>query len=166
MAFVEQQLVMVVTDLVRFTRAVSGMNALQIAELLERVQAATVPLITNAGGRVVKFLGDGYYAIAPVDAAAAIVAAVGECVEAVDQIAEELDLDLELSANIHVSSIAVGEFSDGTFEAIGMGSIHTFRMGAGAGIRISEPVYRKLASADRGTWTKYQPPAVYTWSAS
>ncbi len=164
MAFTEQQLVMVVIDLARFTRSVSGMDALEIAGLLDRVYEDTVPLIEAAGGRIVKYMGDGYFCVASPEAADAIVGAVVACADAVKRIAEERVLDLELGANIHLSSVAAGDFTNGQFDVIGVGSIHAFRMGAGGGIRISEPVYRKLASSDRGPWAKYQPPATYSYT--
>lgn len=50
----------------------------------------------------------------------------------------------------------------GVYGVSGARVIHTFRMGSGAGIRISEPVYRELPSDRRGRWTKHQPPATYT----
>jgi class 3 adenylate cyclase len=164
MAFHEQQLVMVVTDLARFTRAVGGMSAVEIADLLDRVYEATIPIINDAGGSVLKLLGDGFFAVAPPESAAAIVNAIVACGEAVDALAAERGLDLEWGANIHLSNVAAGEYSHGTFDAIGIGSIHTFRMGSGAGIRISEPVYRRLASDQRGPWVKHQPPATYSWT--
>ena len=52
---------------------------------------------------------------------------------------------------------------DGTYDVVGMGVIHAFRMGGGAGTRISEPVYRRLPSDRRTPWRKHQPPATYTW---
>jgi hypothetical protein len=42
----------------------------------------------------------------------------------------------------------------------------TFLLGRGAGIRISEPVYRKLPSAERTPWIKNKPPAVYVLEAA
>jgi adenylate cyclase len=164
MAFREQQLVMVVTDLAQFTRAVYGMGAVEIASLLDTVYEQTVPLITGAGGRVVKYIGDGYFAVGPPDATSPMVAAVVAASDAVARIASDRGLELEFGANIHLSSVAVGEFSSGHSDVIGTGSIHAFRMGAGAGIRISEPVYRRLASAERTPWSKHQPPATYTYA--
>ena len=64
-----------------------------------------------------------------------------------------------------MATVAVGRFGAPKCrrdDVAGMGIVHTYRMGSGAGIRISQPVYRKLASADRGGWRKYQPPATYT----
>jgi hypothetical protein len=37
-------------------------------------------------------------------------------------------------------------------------------MGGGAGIRISEPIYRKLPNERRGPWQKSKPPATYALS--
>jgi hypothetical protein len=36
----------------------------------------------------------------------------------------------------------------------------------GSGVRISEPVYRKLPNEHRGPWTKNRPPATYSLSKS
>jgi hypothetical protein len=58
--------------------------------------------------------------------------------------------------------VVEGEFgAEGVYDVVGAGVIHTFRMGSGPGVRISEPVYRKLPSARRGSWSKHQPPATY-----
>jgi hypothetical protein len=47
---------------------------------------------------------------------------------------------------------------------LGAGVNHVFRMGSGPGIRVSEPVYRKLPSDERAPWTKRQAPATYTFT--
>jgi hypothetical protein len=47
---------------------------------------------------------------------------------------------------------------------LGAGVNHVFRMGSGPGIRVSEPVYRKLPSDARAPWTKRRAPATYTFT--
>ena len=37
----------------------------------------------------------------------------------------------------------------------------TFLLGRGAGIRISEPVYRALPNSARSPWSKHKPSAIY-----
>jgi hypothetical protein len=70
---------------------------------------------------------------------------------------------MAMGANVHISTVAEGGFGlHGTDEVVGMGVIHTFRMGGGAGTRISEPVYRRLPSDRRSGWHKHQPPTTYT----
>ncbi len=72
---------------------------------------------------------------------------------------------LDVGANIHLSVVVEGELGTGAsrrYDILGAGVIHVFRMGAGPGIRISEPVYRQLPNNERGPWKKQQPPATYT----
>ncbi len=70
-----------------------------------------------------------------------------------------------MGANIHLSVVVEGQLGTGDsrrYDILGAGVIHVFRMGAGPGIRISEPVYRQLPNDARGPWKKQQPPATYT----
>ena len=162
MAFRERQLVTLMVDLARFTHAVAAMDSLAVAGLIDRFYTAAFTTITEHGGRVVKYLGDGCLAVFPsVGAVDAL-----DCVEAlsllVDELGATLDADLELGANIHLCTVAEGKFgTEGVYDIVGTGVVHTFRMGSGPGVRLSEPVYRKLPSARRSSWRKYQPPATY-----
>lgn len=163
MAYRERQLVTVVIDLARFTQAVVGMSAMDIAALIDRFYNGASTVITQGGGRVVKYLGDGCLAAFPADEALQAIDAVDAIRMQVRDLAAEFDLDLEMGANVHICTVAEGEFGvDDTYDIVGMGLIHTFRMASGAGVRISEPVYRKLPSARRTQWSKHQPPATYT----
>lgn len=162
MGFAERQLVTVVVDLAQFTQAVAGMDAVDIAALVDRYYAEVSAAAVERGGRVVKYLGDGCL----VSFAAEDVVSAVDCVEAlaprVDSLAADLGLDLAMGANVHLSVVAVGEFGpDRRYDVVGAGVIHTFRMGGGRGIRISEPVYRSLPSDRRSTWSKRRPPATY-----
>jgi adenylate cyclase len=161
-AFRERQLVTLMVDLARFTHAVASMEALAVAALIDRFYEAAATTVTQHGGRVVKYLGDGCLAVFPKEGAVDAV----DCVERLSLLVEELgsalDADLELGANIHLCTVVEGEFgTEGFYDIVGAGVIHTFRMGSGAGVRISESVYRKLPSTRRGSWAKYQPPATY-----
>jgi hypothetical protein len=68
-----------------------------------------------------------------------------------------------------MATIIEGEYGAGrsaAFDVIGAGVIHAFRMGAGPGIRISEPVFRRLPNDQRRAWHKRQAPATYRWEGS
>lgn len=163
MAFTERQLVVVVIDLARFVHAVRGLGAGQIAALVDRYYRDVDEPITTAGGRIVKFLGDAVLAVFPPDRAADAVAAVRSLDAVVRRLCDEHGVDLQLGANIHLSTVAEGQFgADGRYDVMGAGVNHAFRMGAGPGIRISEPVYRKLPNDVRGGWDKHQPPPTYS----
>lgn len=163
MAFTERQLVVVVVDLAHFVQAVRGLPAGQIAALVDRYYREVDAPITTAGGSIVKFLGDAVLAVFPPDRAADAVVAVQSLEVVVRRLCDEYGVDLELGANVHLSTVAEGQFGvDERYDVIGAGVNHTFRMGAGPGIRISEPVYRKLPNHLRGVWEKHQLPATYS----
>ena len=122
-------------------------------------------LVAGYGGHVVKFSGDNCLAVFEPSDARDAVACVLAMRDSVRSMGEDLHLALDLGANVHIATVVSGRFggpSTPSDDVIGAGVIHTYRMGSGAGIRISEPVYRKLPSAERGSWRKYQPPATYT----
>jgi adenylate cyclase len=159
----ERQLAIVLVDLARFTHAVAGIDLRALASLVEAFYREATAVISSHGGRVVKFVGDGCLAVFEPDDAVRAVEAVEQLRARVRSIGSEHGADLDLGANVHVSTVAEGDFGlHGAYEVVGMGVVHTFRMGSGAGTRISEPVYRKLASDKRSPWRKHQPPATYT----
>jgi adenylate cyclase len=161
----ERQLVIVMVDLARFTQAVAALALPDLASLVDRFYLAAGEVIGEHGGRVVKFVGDGCLAVfEPAEVLAAL-----QAVEALRARAGAVGTDygvmLELGANVHLATVAEAEVGpDGSYEVVGMGVIHAYRMGNGGGTRISEPVYRKLPSDRRTPWRKYQPPATYTWA--
>jgi class 3 adenylate cyclase len=163
--FEERSLVMVLADLAGFTRAVAHLSAVEIAEVVDRFYVLCGERVAERRGCVVKCSGDNCLAVFDASDARAAVAYATSLRDGVARLAAELDIGIELGANIHMATVAVGRFGDpsaSTDDIAGMGIVHTYRMGSGAGIRISEPVYRKLASGERAPWRKYQPPATYT----
>jgi class 3 adenylate cyclase len=163
--FEERTLVMVLADLAGFTRAVGHLRAIEIAELLDRFYAMCGEQVAARGGRVVKFSGDNCLAVFEPAAARDAVGCAVALRDAVSSIAAAGGLDLDLGANVHLATVASGRFGGEwapSDDVIGVGVFHTYRMGAGPGIRISEPVYRNLPNDERGPWRKHQPPATYS----
>jgi class 3 adenylate cyclase len=138
-----------------------------LAALVDAFYREAEDRFTAHGGRVVKFVGDGCLAVfEPGDALAAL-DAVEELRDRVHDLGARHGVELALGANVHLSTVAEGSFGlSGTYDVLGAGVIHTFRMGGGAGLRISERVYRKLPSDRRPPWRKHQPPATYTKDAA
>ena len=163
--FQESSRVLVLADLAGFTRAVAHLSAVAIAEVVDEFYTRCDELVAGYGGHVVKFSGDNCLAVFEPSDARDAVACVLAMRDSVRSMGEDLHLALDLGANVHIATVVSGRFggpSTPSDDVIGAGVIHTYRMGSGAGIRISEPVYRKLPSAERGSWRKYQPPATYT----
>lgn len=158
----ERQLAMVVIDLARFTHAVAGLDLREMASVVDAFYRAADEAVSQHGGRVIKFVGDGCLAVFEPDDVLHALAAVEALRARVHALGAERNLKMGMGANVHISRVAEGSFGlRGTPEIVGMGVIHVFRMGAGAGTRISEPVYRKLPSDRRSAWRKHQPPATY-----
>ena len=151
-------------DLAGFARATRNADSERVISFLEQFFAGLGSAIRGHGGRLVKYLGDGGLAVFDGDRASDAVACAIAVSSDVDALADQFVLALRTGASIHVATVFEGDFGpddDRRYDIIGPGVMHTFRMGAGPGIRISEPVYRQLASADRGSWLKHRPPATY-----
>jgi class 3 adenylate cyclase len=159
----ERQLAMVVVDLARFTQAVAGLDLRGLASIVAAFYRTAADVVSQHGGRVVKFVGDGCLAVFEPDDVLQALELTEELRSRVRALGAEHNLDLDLGANVHVSTVAEGAFGlGGAYEIVGMGVIHVFRMGGGPGTRISEPVYRRLPSGRRSPWRKRQSPAIYT----
>ena len=160
----ERQLTLVLVDLARFTHAVAGLSLQEMTAVVDAFYRAAGTVIAEHRGRVVKFVGDGCLAVFEPDDVLLALDAVEALRALTRSIGAERGLEMDLGANVHLSTVAEAELGlDGVYEVIGTGVIHTFRMGAGDGTRISERVYRKLPNDRRARWRKHQPPATYEW---
>jgi adenylate cyclase len=159
----EVKLALVALDLAGYTRAAMHYEALELATRLDDFYCRSAATIARHGGRVVKFMGDACFAVFSEE----------RCVEAVEAalaLRHEIEgargsvLGLSLGANVHLAQVAEGELGpEGgrRYDVLGSGVNYLFRMGGGPGVRISEPVYRRLPNERRGGWDKHKPPATY-----
>jgi len=161
---VERELALLTVDLTGFTRAAATARALDLATFLDTYYRLCSVAVTRHHGRVVKFMGDACFAVF----------SEAHCASAVD-CALDLQRDAchlkgvyarppSLGSNIHLAVVADGEIGaehDRRYDVFGEAVNHLFRMGGGAGIRISESVYRSLPHDRRGPWRKQRPPATY-----
>ena len=161
----ERRRVIVVLDLAGFTRAVGGLGAMELAQLVDDFYVVADAAVVEHGGRVVKFVGDGCLALFADDHVEGALGCIDAVASGLPALTRAHGVALELGANVHRSVVVEGEFGGGSsrgFDVIGPGIIHAYRMGSGAGIRISEPVYRQVPNEQRRAWEKRQPPATYT----
>jgi adenylate cyclase len=159
---------MVMADVAGFTKAITPLSSMQLAQLVDDLYRLMAEAIESSGGRVVKFVGDGCLAVFDESRAPDAVRCVRALGDSVRAVGSRHGVALDIGANVHLSVVVEGEYGDGPsrrYDLIGAGVFHVFRMGAGVGVRISEPVYRQLPNEERGPWTKQQPPATYTLKA-
>ena len=162
--FSSARFVFLVADLTGYHRAARVHADEEMALFLDRFYRLAEHAIASDGGEIVKFMGDAVLAIFPPERAVAAVAATVTLQVQAAQLAAEHGLDMALGANLHLGSAVLAELGAGRSrrrDVIGRAVNHTFMLGRGAGIRISEPLYRQLPSGERARWEKHKPPAVY-----
>lgn len=161
----ETKLCLLAADLAGFARACTGESALAIATFLDRWYRQCASIVTSRGGRVVKFMGDGVLAVFAAERVLAAVDAASALSAATRELRADTRWRVDLGANVHLAIVAEGEIGPDDarrYDVFGSGVNHLFRMGAGPGVRISEPVYRRLPDDLRAAWDKQRPPATYT----
>ena len=166
---VATKLVLWSVNLAGYTRACTHHDALTIGRFVDAWYAHCVTAVHGRGGRIVKFIGDGCLAQFGADRAVDAIDAVTDLSHAITALRASSGLKVELGANVHAAVVAAGVFGSGDdarYDVIGSGVNHLFRMGAGPGVRISEPIYRQLPDERRGPWRRDRPPATYSLSES
>lgn len=167
MPFRQAKVVLFSADLAGYTRAAASIEALAVAAFLDEWYRQCADAVRSRGGRVVKYMGDACFATFPEDKAVDAVAAANALQDAIGELRARHQVRIEIGANIHLAIVAEGEFGPDDdrryrYDVLGSGVNHLFLMGGGAGIRISEPVYRQLPDELRGAWAKNKPPATYS----
>jgi adenylate cyclase len=166
-AFSETKLVLLSVDLAGYSRAAAHLEAIAIAAFIDDWYVACAGAIRARGGRVVKFIGDACLAVFAEDRALDAIDAAQAIHAALVPLRTRHGWKIEVGANVHVAVVAHGDYGpadDRRYDIIGSGVNHLFMMGGGAGLRISEPVYRQLPNERRAPWRKQRPPATYTFA--
>lgn len=164
MSFREKKLVLLSADLAGYARWSGNLPATDVAEFLNAWYRLCARIIRAQGGRVVKYIGDGCFAVFPEDRAVGAVEAAAQLRSELGTLRPPKGPTVDLSAKVHLAVVAEGEYGpadDARYDVIGSGVNHLFLMGGAPGVRISEPVFRKLPNAARGRWRKHHPPATY-----
>jgi class 3 adenylate cyclase len=165
-AITERKLALLTVDLTGYTRAVVGAKAVDVATFLDAYYRLCSIAVRQHGGRVIKFMGDACFAAFPEENAVGAV----DCALDLQRDAPGLSGALygprppSVGANVHLAIVAegmLGADDDKRYDVFGEGVNHLFRMGGGAGIRISEPIFRSLPNDRRAPWHKLRPQTTY-----
>ncbi len=162
--FPSTPLVIAVVDLTGYAAAFRTHSDADMARFLDWYYGIAETVITGAGGRIIKFIGDSILAVFDPERASQAVAAAVTMETQVLKLATGHHIPVTLGANLHLGPVVEAEFGEGSSrrpDVVGRAVNQTFLLGRGSGIRISEPVYRKLPNEERTRWEKNEPPAVY-----
>ena len=156
--------IIVLIDLAGYAKAFQSEGDVKMVAFLQDYYTECEKVIAARGGTIVKFIGDACLAVFLPDQAKSALEAVLELRPTINTIAATYQVSVAPGANLHLTSAIEAEFGTGPSrrrDILGRGVNQTFLLGRGAGIRISEPVYRTLPSVMRSAWSKHKPPAVY-----
>jgi class 3 adenylate cyclase len=161
--FVPVKRVIMLVDLAGAAKAMQSEDV-KMVQFIQDYYAVCDKAVTDKGGTVIKFMGDGCLAVFSAENARNAVNTALELRSTIAALAGRYSVSVTMGANLHLASVVDAEFGVGSSrrrDIMGRGVNQAFLLGRGPGIRISEPVYRALPSGVRSPWIKHKPPAVY-----
>ena len=135
----------------------------ELAEVVDGYYETVGTMITDAGGRVVKFIGDGVLVVFAADDADRGVAALMALKEAVDRYLEGRGWPCRLLVKAHVGPVIAGPYGargDKRFDVIGK-TVNTAAMLDAMGVALSAEAFRKLSPQMRQRFKKHTWPTTY-----
>src|SRR5262249_29839792 len=118
----ERELIVVFADLTRFAFEAARMEDAALAEVVDELYERLHRAVTDAGGQVVKFIGDAMLAVFPPERVDAAVEALLEARRAVDGWLEGRKMECRLHVKVHAGTVIAGEFGgrgEKRFDVIG-----------------------------------------------
>lgn len=157
----EQAVLIVFADLTRFMVNARRTPDGALADLLDGYYRQAEGLVSAAGGRVVKFMGDAFLAVWPEEAA-------GSGVEALPVLKRDIDAwwaakgwDSRVVMKAHFGRAVAGPFgADARFDVIG-NEVNVAATLPARTVSLSAEAFRRLAAGKRRAFRKHTPPVVY-----
>jgi adenylate cyclase len=150
-------------DLDRFAAQSRRVADPDLAEVVDAYYERVAARVAAAGGRVVKFMGDGALAVFPEAGVDAGVSALLALKEEIDSWMASLGWECRLAARAHVGMVIAGPFGgagDKRFDVIG-GEVNTAATLDRAGVSLSVAAFRRLSPALRTRFKKHSAPITY-----
>jgi class 3 adenylate cyclase len=150
-------------DLSRIMECSNSQEDARVAAFLQEFYLLGAKLIGEAGGRIVKYMGDAGLVAFPTDAAEPVICALGEFSGAARALAREHGLDVWLNVNIHVGPVVAGTFGppgEEQYDVIGKTVNVAARLGR-RGVTLSQQAFRCLSPEARERFDKIKPPVTY-----
>jgi len=147
--------VLVLADLAGYAAAFTTHDDDAMAAFTQAYYQVCVDVLEDAGGRVVKFVGDGCLCVFPSDAGVVAVNAVRTLADRVAELARERGVAVEMGANLHLGEVMEGLFGPpdhARYDVIGAAMNVTARMGGGGTLRISRALRDALPDQERLLW--------------
>jgi adenylate cyclase len=155
----EHSLVIAFLDLKGFAAQSARVDDRELADRIDGYYQRVSERVRDAGGYVVKFIGDGALVVFRRDDADAAVQAFLDLKAELDDWLEKIGWDCRLTIKIHVGDVVVGPFN-GTLDVIGR-EVNAAAMLDSTGVALSVPAFRALGPELRTHFRKHTPPVTY-----
>jgi adenylate cyclase len=159
----EVPLLVVFVDLTRFAVQSQRVRDSELADTLDAYYERVAVTVEAAGGRVVKYIGDGALVVFGEDTVDRGVQALLELKESVDTFMETRGWDCRLVVKAHFGPAVAGPFgaaSDKRFDVIGK-AVSTAATLDSTGVTLSVDAFRKLGPALRRRFKKHTTSVIY-----
>ena len=157
----EVRLLIAFIDFTRYTARVIKTPPLALAEIIDEYYHRVAAAVAAAGGKVVKYIGDGSLIVFPLDRADAGVLSLLDLKRDVDAGFRELGWDSRLVVKVHAGEVVAGPFGpERRFDVIGR-EVNVAATLATRGFALSAEAFRSLASETRTRFKKHTPPITY-----
>lgn len=133
-------------DLTGYTSAVSSMAPLDLARVLDAWYRDVADTVQAHGGRVVKFIGDGFFAVFEAAPAAATCA-----IELSAMV--RVPWPSQLRAGLHVGPVAEGTLG-GAYDVVGE-TVNRAFFAARDGVCMTADVFALVPAGDRSRWAPH-----------
>jgi adenylate cyclase len=159
----EAPMLIAFVDLTRFGAQSQRLTDLALADGIDAYYERVAENIETAGGRVVKFIGDGALVVFDETAVERGVHALLRLKESVDGFMAERGWDCRLTAKAHFGAVVAGPFGRAgskRFDVIGK-AVSVAAMLEATGVTLSVAAFRKLGPELRRHFRKHTPPVTY-----
>jgi len=158
---IEQAVLIVFADLTRFMVNSRSTPDASLAELLDAYYQRAEGLVSAAGGRVVKFMGDAFLAVWPE-------ARAGDGVEGLPALKRDIDAwwagkgwDSRVVLKAHFGRAVIGPFGrDARFDVIG-NEVNVAATLPARTVSLSAEAFRRLENGKRRAFRKHTAPVMY-----
>ena len=159
----ESSLLIAFIDLARFFAQSQRVGDAELADTLDAYYERIAVAVDEAGGTLVKFIGDAALVVFPEDAADQGVSMLLGLKSSIDAFMAQRGWECRLTAKVHVGPVIAGPFGAAgakRYDVVGK-TVNTAATLDATGVTLSVAAFRKLSPDLRTHFRKHTPPIVY-----
>ena len=159
----ETPLVIAFVDLHGFTVQASQLPDATVAETMQEYYVLLAGKVSDAGGHVVKFIGDGALVVFPMEQADAGICFLLDLQSEVDSWLASKDWSCRMALRVHAAPVMAGVFGSGPnarFDVIG-NAVNVAATVRTRGVALTAEAFSELSAESQKRFKKHSPPVTY-----